>query len=529
MVAFVLGCWGIHNWSISGHRIDYCGRRGDRPRGKVANGPARRLITAMAQHATTNATTPPGAPSPLSPDEIDAALARLADFDSILLAVSGGSDSMALLDLAAQWRVRRPKNSQPELAVASVDHGLRPGSVGDARFVGAQCRALGLRHDRLVWSGDKPARGIQAAARAARYDLLAEHAVKCWPGRCVAIATAHTRDDQAETLLMRLARGSGVDGLSAIPETRPVNWHRPSVTLVRPLLRVSRERLRQHLTQRNVTWCEDPSNADNRFERVRLRAARQAMSDMDLSDADLAESARRLSATREALDWSADQVCSACELRCHDGAFAALRYEPFLAAPAVIRQRILSRLVRAFGGGADPPRLVRVEAFDRRLCDALAKGAPFKQTLAGSLISVRFNQVRVQREPRRTAFPVIELAPGDEAVWDGRFVVRLDGQAASPVKVGPCPRLDAHWGRRPEMGLSFDVACTLPAFFDDWGLLAVPHPLVGYRRSGTGAGGHAVAAAHALDDASAIASREAMADTSTAACRAVWIDKTGRR
>ena len=147
--------------------------------------------------------------------EADAAFAMLADFDHLILAVSGGPDSMALMVLAAEWRARtRPAIS---LSVATVGHGLRPQSRGEAEMVSDEAGKLDLPHANLTWDGAKPSTGIPEAARDARYRLLDEHARSfATQVRRVALVTAHHRDDQAETFAMRLARGAGIDGLAAM-------------------------------------------------------------------------------------------------------------------------------------------------------------------------------------------------------------------------------------------------------------------------------------------------------------------------
>ena len=141
-------------------------------------------------------------------------------FPTVILAVSGGADSMAMLYLAARWAKRQPEEGG-KLVVATVDHGLRSESRREAQWVGEQARAMGLAHEILAWEGSKPSTGVQDAAREARYRLLSELAQRYRPSGSVAVVTAHTEDDQAETFLMRLARGSGLDGLAAMSASPP--------------------------------------------------------------------------------------------------------------------------------------------------------------------------------------------------------------------------------------------------------------------------------------------------------------------
>ncbi len=184
----------------------------------------------------------------------------LAPAGPLAVAVSGGADSMALLCLAARWG-KRP------LTALTVDHGLRAESAEEARRVKGWAEAQGVPHVTLAWRGEKPKANLQAAARAARYGLLAQW---CRDARVEGLLLAHTLDDQAETVLLRLARGSGVNGLAAMaPATRL-----RGVTLLRPLLGISRARIVATLEALRQPWIEDPSNEDTRFARVRLRKAR---------------------------------------------------------------------------------------------------------------------------------------------------------------------------------------------------------------------------------------------------------------
>ena len=200
---------------------------------------------------------------PIRPDELDGLFARFAALGPSALAVSGGSDSTALMVLFADWLRERGRPIQ-DCTVLTVDHGLRSTSADEARAVAALAAELGYRHATLAWEGSKPRAGIQAAARAARYRLMGgymrAHGIRL-------LLTAHTRDDQAETLLMRLARGSGLDGLAAIPSLSRLGERGPGDNadgdrrwIGRPFLDVPKACLRATLEERGVRWMEDPSN-----------------------------------------------------------------------------------------------------------------------------------------------------------------------------------------------------------------------------------------------------------------------------
>ena len=187
---------------------------------------------------------------------------------ALLLAVSGGPDSIALMWLAARWRSSLARGAR--LLAVTVDHGLRAEAAAEARAVKRLARELDLEHRTLRWTGPKPATGLPAAARAARYRLLARAARQ---SGATHILTAHTRDDQAETLLMRMLRGSGIHGLAAMAR----ETERDGVQLARPFLDVAKSRLIVTLGKARLGFADDPTNRDARFTRPRLRALMPAL------------------------------------------------------------------------------------------------------------------------------------------------------------------------------------------------------------------------------------------------------------
>src|ERR1700742_2892074 len=182
---------------------------------------------------------------------------------AVVLAVSGGPDSVALMWLMARWR--RVLAKGPRLIAVRVDHGLRAASAREASDVKRLAQSLGLPHHTLRWRGAKPKTGLPAAARAARYQLLAKTAQDHGASH---ILTAHTSDDQAETLLMRLLRGSGIAGLAAMARQRD----RHGIPLARPFLSVPKPRLTATLNKAGIGFADDPTNRDTAFTRPRLRA-----------------------------------------------------------------------------------------------------------------------------------------------------------------------------------------------------------------------------------------------------------------
>src|SRR5512132_3503182 len=240
---------------------------------------------------------------PISSGEARAAFAPLLRFPRLALAVSGGADSMALLHLVVRWRAEDALKG--EVTVLTVDHGLRASSREEAAMVERMAASLGLPHAILTWTRDeRQSGGLQERARQGRYDLMAEH---CQANDIPALVTAHHLDDQAETFLMRLKRGSGLDGLAAIPERGA--WG--GIVLLRPLLDMPKARLIATLAEKGIGFVSDPSNADERFERARVRGSAEAVAALGLTPEALALCARRLRRAREALDHAAQSFLDA--------------------------------------------------------------------------------------------------------------------------------------------------------------------------------------------------------------------------
>ncbi|MEI9994959.1 MAG: tRNA lysidine(34) synthetase TilS [Rhizomicrobium sp.] len=297
---------------------------------------------------------------------MDALLAGGAPWPAAV-AVSGGGDSIALMHLLAGW-AKAARQAPP--AVVTVDHGLQQGSAATARAVARWAKQAGLESKVLRWRGPPPASGIEAAAREARYRLMGE-----WlRGRKLsALYVGHTGDDQAETFLLRLMRGSGLDGLSAM---RPVAaWPVPGfaeLAVVRPLLGLERGAVRDHLAVRKHAWIEDPMNGEDRFARVRVRKLLPALEDAGLSRARIAAAAGHLARAREALESVTAAVLSRA-VRLRD---AALHVDiaALTAAPREVGLRALAQLLMLVSGQAYRPRFERLERLFDRLKDGKLGG-----------------------------------------------------------------------------------------------------------------------------------------------------------
>lgn len=340
------------------------------------------------------------AADPVSVVEARELFAEFKSLPAMVLAVSGGPDSVALLYLAVRWR--RALKSGPALIAATVDHGLRAESAREAREVKRLASMLGVAHRTLKWQGAKPKAGIPAAARQARYELLAKAARKA--GASV-IVTAHTQDDQAETFLMRLSRSSGIAGLAAMAR----HTEREGVTLLRPLLDIPKDRLIATLEKAKIDFAIDPSNRDTSFTRPRLRALMPALA-MEGADArSLVRLAARLSRANAALDLMADgaeRYLWRLDLRKGTNP-AGFDLAAFLGLSGEIRVRLLMRELNRIGheGPAELGKTeALIEALDRATGEAprgTFKRGAFRQSLAGAVVSVRRGRLFVEPAPAR--------------------------------------------------------------------------------------------------------------------------------
>lgn len=423
--------------------------------------------------------------APLAPEDAAPLFRRLANFDSLALAVSGGADSLALLHLVAGWRGLLAA-SRPALTVLTVDHGLRPGSASEAALVAAGSAKLGLRHATLVWRGPKPKHGVEAAARQVRYDLMADY---CRAEGIPALVTAHHLDDQAETLLMRLARGSGADGLAAMrSETL---WS--GIRILRPMLDVPKARLRATARGLDLRVAEDESNADVRFERARLRAARPLLEALGLTPASLALSARRLRRAADALEGAAASFV-ARHAGLHEAGWAELAMRPFRDAAEDVAIRVLGRILEAVGPRrAAPPRLSRLEAVVAKL----RTDAEGRATLGGCRITAEPTRITVVREIRAPGLPVLTLEPGRTALWDRRILVGIGKDVPEPIRVAALGSAGLQRLRAAGMDLPGPRAALLAtaAFWRHDELAAVPQ--LGFRSEVGGVGRYAARLANA--------------------------------
>ncbi len=406
---------------------------------------------------------------PLTLDRFEAALTALHGGGPLGLAVSGGGDSMALLHLADAWAGPR----KVTLHVAVVDHGLRAESGAEADLVVRAATTLGHSATILKWDDWSGQGNVQAAARAARYRLLGEWAAT----RGVkSVALGHTLDDQAETVLMRLARGSGVDGLSAIPARRSEG----GITWIRPLLALRRDDLRAWLRDHGIGWVDDPSNDDPRFDRVRARGALAELAKLGISAEGLARTADHMREARDALDFATEGLAAhatswgTCgELRVNLG--------PLRAAPPELARRLLRAALTRVSGDTYGPR---ADAEAKLMTAVLGLRLGGGRSLHGCLIRPDGpSGIVISRE--------VSALTGGEVImteapilWDGRFRV-LAKPGAGGGRLGPLGEagaselsaLDRKGIWQPPAGWSaapLSARLSTPALWRDGNLCAAP-------------------------------------------------------
>jgi tRNA(Ile)-lysidine synthase len=415
---------------------------------------------AKPKNGATPVAPDPNRMTPVAAVEFAAAMAALGPFERrprLAIAVSGGPDSMALLLLCQEWAKAR----HGTVTALTVDHGLRREAAAEAKRVAGWARQGGIAHVTLKREGPKPRGDIQAQAREARYRLLenwcAEHAV-------FHLLLAHHLEDQAETFLLRLARGSGLDGLAAMA---PVA-ERAGCRLLRPLLGIARARLAA-TGQESLT---DPSNDNTAFARVRLRRSQEILAAEGLSAERLAGTATSLARARQALELGVAQLLARAAMP-HPAGYIRLDPQVLAEAPAEIGLRALAAIVMAVSGAPFPPRFERLMRLHGELCAGLKRG----RTLGGCRIVPKGGAILVCREAAAMA-PPIAAKPGEMAVWDGRYRLRLPTDAPKGLRLsalGP-------GGPKRETALPAFARAVLPALRDGKGVVAVP--AINYIREG---------------------------------------------
>jgi tRNA(Ile)-lysidine synthase len=318
------------------------------------------------------------------------------------VAVSGGGDSIALMHLLAGWAKATGKTAP---VVVIVDHRLRPGSKKEATAAAAKARALGLSATVLCWNAEAPKNGIEAAARQARYGLMGGFLHR---KKIATLYVGHTEDDQAETFLLRLARGSGIDGLSAMRKLAPYPHPGfPGLMVARPLLTFGRGELRAWLKALGEDWLDDPMNNDPRFDRVKMRKLAPALAGVGLTPARIALAATHLASGRDLLAGLAMALQDRISRRVPGGLL--VDQDGLGGAPRELGLRVLAALLQNVSGAPYRPRFESLERLFGRLITANLGGgatlggcrigpAPAKERVFGPLT------LKITREkPRKSS------------------------------------------------------------------------------------------------------------------------------
>jgi tRNA(Ile)-lysidine synthase len=310
----------------------------------------------------------------LGDGQIAALFRPLSRARGLLLAVSGGPDSTALLIMAAKWA---HAGGAPRIDVATVDHGLRSEAAAEACAVGDHARRRGFEHHLIAWRGDKPTSRLQERAREARYRLLAERARAIGADH---IVTAHHADDQAETVLFRLLRGSGLGGLRGMEPFAP----RDGLAVARPLLQVRKSDLVAFCQAEGEAFIEDPANSNPRFARTRMRRLATLLADEGLGTDEIGRLARRAARMEEAVQRAAS--AAAARLKGWSRGDLALG-QAFFAEPEEVRLRLLRDAVADAGGATiGAIRLSQLELLNEALEQSAARGEAFQATLGGAIV-----------------------------------------------------------------------------------------------------------------------------------------------
>jgi tRNA(Ile)-lysidine synthase len=337
----------------------------------------------------------------------DRIFSRLNGLTRVALAVSGGSDSIAMFRMVHEWAP-----ASLEIFALTVDHGLRVAAADEAAQVKRWCCSLGVRCEILKWQGGPITSGIQAKARQARYDLMS---VWCLANQVEVLLTAHTADDQAETVLMRKLRTSTAKSLSGIWPER--DWN--GVRVLRPLLGLRRAELRAYLNQCGQAWIDDPSNEDMKFERVRMR---HELAGQTLGLVDQAHLAQQVS-LRHAFDakaWCLKHI------QRHELGFVSLPHSLFDQLQTEVKDEILLEVLSLVGIGGQPELLER-----RNLLAWLADDGGSRRALGGLLFAKRKREMLVGREPGRISDRPVMIPEVGEIVWDDRF--RVTGPVGAQI------------------------------------------------------------------------------------------------
>ncbi|MDY6407570.1 MAG: tRNA lysidine(34) synthetase TilS [Pseudomonadota bacterium] len=321
----------------------------------------------------------------------------LPSHTTIGVAVSGGADSLCLSYHLSKYA----KKNDLVLKAVTVDHGLRSESETEARYVHDLAKSWGISHTTLLWTGEKPRTRVEEKARQKRYDLILKW---CKKNGISHLFLAHHIGDQAETFWTRLARGSGLNGLSAMSDYTPFH----DIYLCRPFLSLKKDILVADIKKQKINWCEDSMNEDEAYERVRWRHRQQILSDCGLTPDRIGLSCRRLHRAKEALDFYANRFYDTLADLSPTG-FFTIQEQAFSTLPDEIKLRVISKIFSVLNPQKTPVSFESTEQW----IDNYPKSA----TLGGCVLVRQSGLLFIARELRRLSKPII-IHPNQITDWN---------------------------------------------------------------------------------------------------------------
>ncbi len=338
------------------------------------------------------------------------------------IAVSGGSDSMALLHILTDWE----SATKPNLLVASINHGLRPESKSEVEFVKKICQEKKVEHVSLAPATNlsNTQGNLQHNARSERYKLLKNWAIS---KNLQCIFIGHTLDDQEENLLMRFFRGSGVDGLVSMEEI----VLREGLLWIRPLLKSRKEDLRNYLRNNNYSWIDDPSNYDDKYQRVKIRKLLQQLKSRNLIASNFVKTAAHmLRASKLSKETAISNAKSL--LSCDDVGKITFEAKKFFELFEDTQYRILAGIISWFSGNFYKPRFSQLENMNRKIINNRnLSGA----TLGGTVFKKKNGVVSVTRE--LASVKENHLIKNEKFIWDNRWLITLKSGVQSKLFIKP--------------------------------------------------------------------------------------------
>lgn len=394
----------------------------------------------------------------------------------LALAVSGGSDSMAMALLVAQYA----KEYGVEVIAITVDHKLRAESASEAKLVGEWLKKRDIEHHILCWQADKKSSNIQAQARKARYKMMADF---CVHKDIKLLIVAHTSEDQAETVLMRMMRGSGVDGLAGMADTSEVF----GIKVIRPLLKFNRDELQKYLQDSKQEWIDDPSNENSKFKRVEIRKFIKSSDEPVLLVQRLVQTANHMARAKDYIETVMRERLAGV-VTFHEAGFYTIDVVQFKKLHQEERLRSLASALQHVGGQDYRPRFEKLNNLhDNILNGNIVSGC----TLWGCEIAYSKKKnaehiIYIYREISLVADDV-KVSSNEKIIWDERFICDVGNVKIANLRVGALGAIgykDISNDIKNNLNakiLPKKIIYTLPAFKALEKVLAVPH--IGYYSS----------------------------------------------